>query len=111
MSDADTWLAEREVELSATASKRFAKVWRELAERDGRAREAGLTAAAKYLAGATKPADIGKTLAKARQRAEAQLAAARVVAVLAVEDGAGEAPTAREIGVDRMALRNWLGKR
>lgn len=111
MSESDAWLAERGLELSPEAAKRFAKVWKELAERDDSTREAALLAAAKYLAGSIKPSDVGKTLARARARAEEQLAAARIVATLAVDDGAAEAATARDVGVDRMALRRWLGKR
>ena len=37
--------------------------------------------------------------------------AARQVAVMATRDGAEEAPLARALGVDRMTVRKWLGKR
>jgi transposase len=46
-----------------------------------------------------------------RAAATAALLVARQVAVMAVEDGASEAATARELGVTRMTVRDWLGKR
>ena len=39
------------------------------------------------------------------------MAAAQQIATMAVEDGAPVAPTARTIGVDRMTVLKWLGKR
>jgi hypothetical protein len=111
--DVKEWLDAHKIELEPAAGRRFAKIWRELADRydDEQVREIALLTAAKYLTGAVDPADVGKTLAKARLKAEEQLAAARVIATLAVADGRPEATTASEVGVDRMALRRWLGKR
>lgn len=109
--DAKAWLVEHDIELDPAATKRFANVWRDVAGVDDHIRDTALLAAARYLAGEATPASVGKTLARARSRVAAQWVAAKVVAKLAVGDGAAEAATAREVGVDRMALRRWLGKR
>jgi hypothetical protein len=114
--DAEQWLADHRIEMTAAPLKRFAQVWTDLAgrypdARDTTVRDAALLAAARYLGGYLTPADIGKTLARARAKADETMAAARQVAVMAVDDGAAEAVTARDVGVDRMALRKWLGKR
>ncbi|PJE22361.1 MAG: hypothetical protein CK431_17015 [Mycobacterium sp.] len=114
---AERWLADHGYDPSEYTFRRFVtQVWPSVAERhpdaeDAATRDAALVAAARYLAGALTPADAGRTLARARARATAALAAARQVAVMAVADGASEAETARDVGVDRMALRRWLGKR
>lgn len=110
---ANDWLTDHEFDLDNAAGRRFVKVFREVSERydDDHVRDAALLAAAKYLAGLASPSDVGKTLAKARLAAESQLAAARIIATLAVTDGSPESTTANEVGVDRMALRRWLGKR
>jgi hypothetical protein len=107
------WLEAHELTLDASAVKRFSQVYKELTGRydDDRLRDAALLAAARYLAGEVTPSEVGKTLARARAKADEQLAIARTVATLAVSDGEAESVTAREIGVDRMALRKWLGKK
>jgi hypothetical protein len=113
MRESEDWLTVHGVDLDPAGVRRFSRVWKTMSERysDDGPREAALLAAARYLAGQIDPADQGKVLARARARAEAQLAAARVIAELAIDDGAAEATTAREIGVDRMAVRKWLGKK
>ena len=59
----------------------------------------------------TRLAQAGIRLAKARRVVDDALAIARAVGRAACADGAPEAATARELGVDRMALRKWRGKR
>lgn len=111
---AGQWLAEHEIEMTQPLTRRFNAVWTELNDRypdDIGKRDAALLAAVRYLGGYLTPADVGKTLAKARVKADETMAAARQVAVMAVDDGAAEATTARDVGVDRMALRKWLGKK
>jgi len=114
--DAEQWLADHEIQIAAAELRRFVQVWTDLARRypdseDAAVRDAALHAAVRYIGGYLTPADVGKTLAKARAKADEAMAAARQVAVMAVDDGAPEATTARDVGVDRMALRKWLGKR
>lgn len=116
---AEKWLAERFEDtdkLTPAAMRRFVTAWVELNERypdteDVAVRNAALTAAVRYLSGRLTPADAGRVLARTRARAKEAMAAARQVAVMAVADGASEAETARDVGVDRMGLRKWLGKR
>lgn len=115
MTAVNDWLEVHRIALeTGAARRRFASIFKELNVRyqdNEPVRDAALLAAAKYLTGDITPAEVGKTLAAARRRADSQLAAARIISELAVADGAGETHTAREVGVDRMALRKWLGKR
>lgn len=55
--------------------------------------------------------EAGQQLAEARAAADTALQRARTLAVAAAADGYPEATAARRLGVDRMAVRNWLGKR
>lgn len=54
--------------------------------------------------------DVGRRLATARRRADKVAAAARAVAVQAVEDGHSEVSVAAALGVDRGTVRAWVGK-
>lgn len=72
---------------------------------------AAFTAAIMYILGDLTPEDVGSELRAARLAEADALTRARQIAVMAVEDGASEAGTARALGVDRMAVRGWLGKR
>ncbi|AER47595.1 HTH DNA binding protein [Mycobacterium phage DS6A] len=56
-------------------------------------------------------AAAGARLAEARAAADAALADARDLALRAIAAGHPEQRTARQLGVDRMAVRGWLGKR
>lgn len=60
---------------------------------------------------ATALARAGRALRLARQREQEAYEAARVVAIAAWENGATEVEIARELGVDRMTVRKWRGKR
>lgn len=111
-----TWLGPAAEDMTDEQIERFTRVWDHIEQRypdpdDQDERDAALSAAVQYLLGDTTTTQAGDELLRARQRAAEALAAARQVAVMAVEDGRPEATTAREIGVDRMALRGWLGKR
>lgn len=107
------WLQHANLELTAAARERFTEMWEDIASRytDRGTREAARIGAAYYLAGLMSTTSIADELAAARARADEMLATARAVAILSVGDGKPEAVVAREIGVDRMALRNWRGKR
>lgn len=75
-------------------------------------RAAARQAAALYLLGDLDTYDAGDALADARRALDAAAAAARVVVMLANEDrGPGhEAPLSREVRVDRLTVRKWIGK-
>jgi len=53
----------------------------------------------------------GRALAAARAEEAAAREQARELAIAAIAAGQTEAGVARALGVDRMAVRNWLGKR
>lgn len=56
-------------------------------------------------------AKAGRQLAAARAREAAAREQARELAIAAVAAGQSEAGVARTLGVDRMAVRKWLGKK
>ncbi|WP_301119737.1 hypothetical protein [Mycolicibacterium fortuitum] len=108
------WLRQTQIELTDEQLARFTMEWDVIAERyagDRGLREAARVGAAWYAAGLMTPQGIAGPLAGARRAAEEMLAVARSVATMAVDDGEPEATVARTVGVDRMALRKWLGKR
>lgn len=74
-------------------------------------RDAALSAAVQYVLGDTDLEQAGVALLLARQAASQAYAAAVQVGVMAVEAGTPEADVARKLGVDRMTVRKWLGKR
>jgi hypothetical protein len=53
----------------------------------------------------------GRRLAVARAEEAAARKLARELALAAIAAGQSEAGVARALGVDRMAIRKWLGKR
>lgn len=53
----------------------------------------------------------GVTLRSARRKATEAYEAARKVALAALDAGETEAAVARKLGVDRMTVRKWGGKR
>jgi DNA invertase Pin-like site-specific DNA recombinase len=54
---------------------------------------------------------IGRTLHDARTALAEATEVARAAARRLVESGVSESETARQLGVDRMTVRAWLGKR
>ena len=54
---------------------------------------------------------VGRKLRSARTAAAAALEAARVAALAALADGDTEVDVAAALGVDRMTVRKWRGKR
>lgn len=55
-------------------------------------------------------ANAAKALRQARTRLAAAMDTAEQAAVQADKDGTPEAQIARELGVNRMTVRRWLGK-
>lgn len=53
----------------------------------------------------------GRKLRSARKAADDAYETARLAALAAIADGVPEAVAARELGVNRMTIRKWLGKR
>ena len=53
----------------------------------------------------------GKKLAKARAAADEALRVAQIMARSAHSEGVPETQIATELGVDRMTVRKWVGKR
>jgi hypothetical protein len=56
-------------------------------------------------------ATAGRRLAAARTKEAAAMTQVRETAIAAYAAGETEAGIARALGVDRMAVREWLGKR
>lgn len=90
----------------------------EIAERyrdpdDAEESEAALTAAYRMMVEDQDSvvSDLADQLLRARIAEGRALAALRQAAVMAVANGQTEAGFARAAGVDRMAVRAWLGKR
>ena len=54
---------------------------------------------------------FGKKLAKARSAAAEALRVAQIMARSAHSEGVPETQIAKELGVDRMTVRKWIGKR
>ncbi|AXQ63212.1 HTH DNA binding protein [Mycobacterium phage Collard] len=74
--------------------------------------KAAIDSAARYLIGdedAIRRA--GEELAVARQKHEAATAAARTLVVLAASDGATEVGLAADLGIDRLTVRKYRGKK
>lgn len=53
----------------------------------------------------------GKKLARVRAQADEALRVAKVIARSANAEGVPETQIAADLGVDRMTIRKWLGKR
>lgn len=56
-------------------------------------------------------ARAGRKLRSARKAQQAALEAAKVAALQAIEEGQTEVAVAAALGVDRMTVRKWSGKR
>lgn len=100
----------------ATRRARLAQLKERLAEEypgaDGeRIREEVLDTAREYLRGEVTVTEIGEELADARLELATAIAAAKVIGLLAIEDGELEQSTARELGVDPMTVRDWQRRR
>ena len=73
-------------------------------------RDAALSALVQYLLGETSPTEAGYQLTRARIALAEALAAAKVLARFAVQDGMSEVQAAAQVGLDRMTVRKVLGK-
>ncbi|MCH9666512.1 MAG: hypothetical protein K0U70_04025 [Actinomycetia bacterium] len=96
----------------ATQRQRLAQLKAALAEEypgvEGeKIREEVLDTAREYLRGEVTVAEIGEELADARLELATAIAAAKVVGLLAIENGELEQSTARELGVDHPTVRDW----
>jgi hypothetical protein len=74
---------------------------------DQEERDTAFAVAVAYVLGDDTLDSVGRRV-RAGRRA---LIEARQIAVMAIEDGASEASAARDLGVDRMTIRKWRGKR
>lgn len=111
----NAWLGPAVDDLDEEQWTRFADVWRDVGARypdpDEQAeRNAALTAAVQFILAETTPAEAGRALDQARTAQIEALAAARQVAIMAVEDGAYEHVVADELRVTRRTVRKWQGK-
>ncbi|MGB0435439.1 MAG: hypothetical protein ACPGIJ_00485 [Mycobacterium sp.] len=101
----------------ATQRQRLAQLKATLAEEypgeDGeKIRAEVLDTAREYLRGEVTVTEIGEELADARLELATAIAAAKVIGLLAIENGGLEQSTARELGVDRLTVRDWqIGRR
>lgn len=107
------WLGD--ATLTTEQRDRFITIWDDVATRypepeDQDVRSAALSAAVQYLLGETTPTDAGREIGRLNAALEDAKAAARAIAVLAVEDGTSEYALHQELGVTRRTLRLWLGK-
>lgn len=71
---------------------------------------AAVDAAADYLTGKTDLHAAGSALARARRNEQLWRARVRAMVVLAYDDGMSERAVTKAAQVDRMNIRNWLGK-
>lgn len=109
----DAWLGD--ATLTNMQRDRLITIWDDVATRypepeDHDTASAALAAAVQYLLGETTPADTGREIGRLNAALEDAKAAARAVALLAVEDGTSEYALHQELGVTRRTLRLWLGK-
>jgi hypothetical protein len=112
----EAWLGPTLEELTPEKVEELAIVADELEVRypgkdDSEDREAALYAAVQYTLGELTTTETGETLLRARIAWRRALVVSRQVALMAIRDGAAEATTARETGLDRMDVRKLLGKR
>lgn len=108
----DDWL---DGVLTGEDRERFIPIWDDVAARypdpdQQDERNAALSAAVRYLLGEVFPADFGREMGRINSALCEAKAAARAVALLAVDDGVSEISLHRELGVTRRTLRLWLGK-
>ncbi|ASR85238.1 HTH DNA binding protein [Mycobacterium phage SirPhilip] len=75
-------------------------------------RLAAIDAAGRYLCDEENlPETIGDELAVAREAYEAATAAARMIVRLSVEDGASELGLSQRLGINRLTVRKYRGKK
>jgi len=101
------------VHLNAAQRARLDQVAREAAllyPDDAELQRVAIDAATDYLLGRADLVSAGAELARVRLEQQHIRARARQVVVLAFADGHSERSIAREVGVDRMNVRRWLGK-
>lgn len=96
----------------ATRRERLAQLKATLAEEypgaDGKKiRNEVLDTAREYLRGEVTVKEIAEELADARLELATAIATAKVVGLLAIENGGLEQSTARELGVDPVTVRDW----
>lgn len=102
--------AERVARFEAVEAHLAQQYPHESIDRHASERAAALRAAALYLIGELDADGAGDQLHEARAAAEEAVAAAKMVATLASEDGASELGLHKALGVDRLTVRKWLGK-
>ncbi|APC43632.1 hypothetical protein SEA_LILPHARAOH_32 [Mycobacterium phage LilPharaoh] len=78
---------------------------------DEHRRRAAIEAVGRFLCDEDAVEKIGEELAEAREQYEAASAAARAVVLLAVEDGASELGLAQRLGINRLTVRKYRGKK
>lgn len=108
----DAWLGP--VELTDEQRERFILIWDDVTDRypdDQDSQSAALSAAVQQLLGDLSPTEAGREIARLTGELANARAAARAVALLEIDAGATESGLHRELGVTRMTLRSWLGKR
>lgn len=114
--DLTAWLGDARDDLTDEQLERLTDEAMALAEQypgpDGADdRETALTATTQHILGETDLLAAGNELAHARAALRWATVQARTLARLAVADGVSEVETAARLGVDRMTVREWLGKR
>lgn len=112
----EAWLGDALADLTAAQVDRLHQVANRLTERypdpdDGDAWAAAMTAATQYVLGVTTADDVARRLVEARAAQRCAVAAAKEIALLVHEDGMDEKASAARLGVDRMTLRAYAGKR
>ena len=112
----DAWLGDARADLTDEQYTRLLDEAVALGERyqepdDADDYEAALSATMQYILGETDLLAAGNELAHARAALRRATVQARTLARLAVADGVSEVETAARLGVDRMTVREWLGKR
>ena len=110
------WLGDAWDELTPDQRDRFARCVDDIDTRHPgndlqEDRTEAMNTALQWLLGDVTTREAGDRLAHARAEESRARISARQIAIMAIEDGATEAATARELGVDRMAVRTWTGKR
>ncbi|AER26330.1 hypothetical protein FIONNBHARTH_39 [Mycobacterium phage Fionnbharth] len=74
-------------------------------------RDRAIELARLYATGSITVETVAETLAQAREQLRLEMAAARGVALAAIAAGEFEKTVAEKLGIDRMTLRDWQGKR
>lgn len=111
----DAWLGDAADTLTDEQRDRFITIWDDTGTRypepeDQDLRNAALSAATQYLLGEATATDAGREIGRLNAALEDAKAAARAIALLAVEDGASEYQLHQDLGVTRRTLRLWIGK-